>query len=278
MTRWNELVFHVLAHVRADVPSSVYDAEWVAFANVGDPLFLEDVARLEAMRLTHEALAEVQLLAFLFESVARAERVADRALAELAPEDVDDPRLLSALMASPALPVVEVLRAAAELAREAYEDLRAPRALSMDQALMRVAEAAPHLSRCRLEQVRPLRLRGRAIGRRVWVGLPCATLGPSAEHVAHQAAHEATVVEVAERARALGLVPAFLPLEQCALLAFRERARAAGLGDEHARWLAHFGRLPPFERDAIEPAYRALVTPEALARSLVSERGERSGT
>lgn len=264
MTLWAELVFHVLAHVRSGVASSVYDPAWVELVArhaEGPRTLHEDVAALEAARLTHQALAEVQLLAWLFDSAERTARLADRSLRELGPEDVDAPEVLAALTRSASLPLVEVLRAAAELEAETYAALPPPRGdeAAFGEARARVEAAAPWLGRCTVAHIRPLRLRGRVIGRRIWVGAPCELDGPSAEHVAWQAAHEATVTEMSERARAIGLPAVYLPIEQCALHALQARAREVGLAEPHARWLSHFGRLPAFEREAIEPPYRALL-------------------
>jgi hypothetical protein len=252
----------VLAHVRSSQPSSVYEPRWVAFVAAharGEGTLQEDVAALESAAMTHDALAEVQLLAWLFESAARTARLVDRPLSELLPHEVDAPALLPQLLRSRSLPVIEVLRAAAELEAEAYARLPPPNALPFEEALARVARAAPFLGRCTVEHVRPLMLRGRVFGRRIWVGTPCASLGPSAEHVAWQAAHEATVTEVTVRASALGLPPAYLPVERCALHLLQARAAKARLGEDHARWLAHFGRLPAFDRASIDEAYRALL-------------------
>lgn len=268
MGQWAELVFHVLAHVRSAAPASVYDPAWVAFVaahSSGERALHEDVALLEAAAMSHDTLAEVQLLAWLFESTERTAAVAELRLEELRPSQVDAPEVLGQLVQSRHRAAIEVLRAAAELEADTFASL--PKARRDDTAIARafgrVSAAAPWMSVCRIEHVRPLRLRGRVRERRVWIGLPCAELGPSAEHAAWQAAHEATVTEISERARASGLRIAYLPLEQSALFVLRERAARAGLSEPHGRWLEHFSALPPFEREAIAPAFVRVVD-EAL--------------
>jgi len=269
--RWAELVFHVLAHVRSGVPAAVFDPTWTAFVarhTTGERTIDEDAGLIASVATTHDALAEVQLLAWLFEGAGRTAAVADRPLDALRPADVDAPELLPVLVASRYRAAIEVLRAAAELEVGVVAALppaeHDPRA--MDAAFARVSAAAPELLGCRIEHVRPLMLRGRARGRRIWVGVPCARLGPTVEHVAWQAAHEATVVEIAERARARGLSVRYLPLEQSALFVLRARAERCGLGAAHAAWLGHFSALPSLERAAIEPAFVALIDQSLDAR------------
>lgn len=268
MSRWAELVFHVLAHVRSAAPASVYDPAWVAFVaghSSRHRTLHEDVALLEAASMSHDTLAEVQLLAWLFESTERTVSIAELPLEELRPSQVDAPEVLGQLVRSRHRAAIEVLRAAAELEAETFARLPPARhdGGAIARAFAHASRAAPWMSVCRIEHVRPLRLRGRVRERRVWIGLPCAELGPSAEHVAFQAAHEATVTEISERARASSVRVSYLPLEQSALFVLRERAARVGLAEQHARWLAHFGALPPFEREAIAPALVRIVD-EAL--------------
>lgn len=246
-------MFHVLAHVRSSAPAGLYDPTWIAFvarhARAVDRTLAEDVAALEAAQLSHDALAELQLLAWLFESTERTEAAVDARLDELGPDEVDDPGILRLLQRSAHRPVIELLRVAAELEIDTVRALPPPKTRGSVEELARVSVAAPHLARCVVEHVRPLRLRGRVLRRRIWVGVADDELGPTAEHVAWQAAHEATVAEVSERARL-----SYLPLEQCALHLLSTRAARAGLAESHARWLAHFGALPPFARADLDPA------------------------
>jgi hypothetical protein len=134
------------------------------------------------------------------------------------------------------------LRAAAELelprleALEAAPTAAAGRALA--DALAETARAAPWLPRVELARVRALPRRGRVHDALIFVGAP-GVAGAELEHVAWQAAHEATVVEVERSPRGLaGPSATFEAVERTALGLLRSRARRAGLADAHARWLA----------------------------------------
>jgi hypothetical protein len=210
-SRWTDAVFHVLAHVPVDAPASVYDPVYIRFAGRK----IDDAALLASLLPTHDALAEAQLLAWLWDTP---ERARSKDLSQLTADEVDAPGLLSHLHG----PGVEILRANAEL-----EIDRLPR-FTIDEdalaaALGRVRAAAPSL-----EEVfvcPPLRMRGRVFDGRIYVGAPVEL---DVEHVAWQAAHEATV-------RDLGPGPYEL-VEPRAVMLLRERAREAGLGASHARW------------------------------------------
>src|SRR5688500_15323285 len=91
-----DLCFHVLAHVGGtrQLPASVYSAPYVAWVRglLGDPeqrTLGEDARLLAGAFPTHAALAEVQVLARLFQSPERALAVGARPLSELAETDVD---------------------------------------------------------------------------------------------------------------------------------------------------------------------------------------------
>lgn len=266
MSRFAELVFHVLAHVPGDVPASVFDPAYVAFVekhagpSASRPLG-EDVAILARGATTHDILARLQMLAWVFQGELRAPE--DRTLAELT--DVDDRSALTAVTRADVVALAEVLRASAELEADVYAAL--PRTTVersvLDRALAEVSVAAPFLRACTIECVRPLRLRGRVRGRQIWVGEPSEDLGPTSEHAAFQAAHEATVAEVAEEARRLGIAHDHHALEHAALVTFAERALHAGLGSRHARWISHLARLPEIDRAAVPAPYRALVSPQS---------------
>jgi hypothetical protein len=154
-------------------------------------------------------------LAWLFGDASLARAAAERDLADLG---------------VPGGAEIEVLRAAAELELDAIEAL-GPVAIdaTLAAALAEVSPAAPALARCAVTLVRPLPRRGRALGTSILVGVP-GVAGAKAWHVAWQAAHEATVLEVA--------AATWLETERRALALLRARARAAGLAEGHARWLA----------------------------------------
>ena len=94
------------------------------------------------------------------------------------------------------------------------------------------APLAPELSRFAVKHVRALGVRGRAYRSTILVGTP-GIAGADAEHVAWQAAHESIVASVPPPR-------SFADVERTAIATLRSRARSAGLGDDHARWLGHF--------------------------------------
>lgn len=277
MPRWAELVFHVLAHVRATaaLAPSLFDPAWIdRVQRVSGPASSralgEDAEVLGRAVVTHDALARVQLLAWLFEDTSRASACVDRTLAELGPTDVDDPSILPLLTRPTIGAAAEILRAAAELEAEVYAALPAPavephEAIAAARAL---ADVAPLLAHASIEVVRPLGLRGRVLGSRIWIGAPDEG-GPSIEHVAWQAAHEATVAELSELASTHGVSRAHDPLEHAALVLLSERARRARLEAAHARWLGHLRVVLDLARDGLPAAWRSLVevAPRSCARA-----------
>ncbi len=256
---WGDLVFHVLAHVRGTrhLAASVYDRTYLDFVacHVGPAearTLGEDAGVLGRAAATHEALAAVQLLAWLHETVEAAEAVADRGLRQLGPRDVDAPRLLLALLRWEA--TVEVLRCAALLEREAWAALPCePDAVGMRSALSRVVPAAPGLEACRVRMVRALRLRGRVRDDEIWVGMPMVALGLTKEHAAWQAAHEATVREVSTAMARMGRVATFDAVERVAVVLLASRASTTGLGREHAVWYGHLGHPPSTDAEKLSP-------------------------
>lgn len=229
-----ELVFHVLAHVKATaaLPASVYDADYVRFAAerlgpASERPLGEDAAILGRMVTRHEDLARLQLYAALFD------------------EPDDDPRgdLDPARARRPALwpalaqlgPAVEILRCAVALEKPCWETLPPVRADGIEAAVDGLRQVAPDLARHDLLVVRALRRRGRLVGHEIWIGE--ARHGVDEVDVAWQAAHEATVAEIADDHPDLGE----RAVEARALRILEDRARAAGLAEAHARWRAHQG-------------------------------------
>lgn len=272
MSGWLDLVFHVLAHVEgtAALAPSCFDPIYVAFAaaHLGDPAARplgEDRVTLARALPTHAALARAQLLAWLFDDLDQARAAAERELRALGPADVARPSLLPTLLEDE--PGAELLRAAALLEEDAWQalprfDPEAARA-RLAPALDRVVAAAPALAACEVRCVRALRLRGRVLRARgrasIWVGAPGAAPALEASHAAWQAAHEATVDEVAEAARREARPIAHAPLEHAALVLLAQRAARTGLRDAHAAWLAHLARVPSVALDALAAPWRALV-------------------
>ena len=259
---WAAAVFHVLAHVEdtARLASSVFDAEYVAAAAelVGaadSRLLARDARVLAAAAATHEELARLQLLAWVFDDEAHARAHVSRDLADLAPADARDPSALAAVAADPA---AEVLRCAALL--EAEHLARLPRASrkrgALSDALRVVGRAAPTLAAYRLAAIEPLRLRGRVRGGEIWIGAPEGPFAVSEEHLSWQAAHEATVGEVS--AADSGLDERLV--EHAAVVLLSERARSRGLADDHRRWFAHFGAAPSRRFASLPPGAQRVVS------------------
>jgi hypothetical protein len=261
---WADLVFHVLSHAfeTASFAASLCDRVYVEFAArhlgpASERSLEEDAAVLGRVLESHERLARVQLVARLFTSVEAAARHAAIDLADLARRGVVQADLVQAL--EPIIEAAELLRVACELEREAF--LKLPESSFDSSALVSVlAEAsavAPALARCIVAAVRSLRLRGRAFPEEIWIGLPSIELGVSLDHVAWQACHEATVLELQAAADP---VIGERAVEHAALVLLAERALAAGKQPEHRRWLAHFGKNAlPLDRDALPDQARLLL-------------------
>ncbi|MBI4953862.1 MAG: hypothetical protein HY908_17695 [Myxococcales bacterium] len=287
---WPDLVLHVLAHVAgtADRAASVYDPAYVAFAarhlgRAGARTLAEDAAALAVLLPSHAALARAQLVAWLFPSPEAAGACAERDLADLArepPAEVACRAALAGLAAAPAVELagLELLRCAALLEAPSHAALPpavlAPRErAALEAALAALVPVAPLLARVDVVPRRALRLRGRVRRRplaptpgshalaEIWTGLPCDDPGPDVAHVAWQAAHEASVLEVARVAEgATGPAAAERAVEHAAVVLLAERADEAGRGAERAAWYAHFGLdAPHVSRARLAPAEAELV-------------------
>lgn len=264
---WAEAVFHVLAHVgaTAHLPSSLFDPSYVDWvATVVGPAqerqLGEDAALLGSLLPTHESLAAVQVLAWLFDSAEQVRAAADRTLSELTPSQVAEPQLLEPLRSLGA--PVEILRCAAELEIDALASLPPPSydAAALHRELGRAERVAPQLVASRVAVIRSLRLRGRVRGSEIWVGVPGDAPGSSLSHVVWQACHEATVSEAAQTDRALAGPRPERAVERVAVVLLAERAAAAGRAVDHALWLAHFrDPTPNVDAASLDDDGRALL-------------------
>ena len=246
---WPELVFHLLAHVAVQAPASVHDPVYVQWAasrlGPAEERTLGEDARVLARLLpSHQSLAAVQLLGWLFDDVEQARRCAETDLVDLPATAVARPELLGPLcrLGAP----LELLRCAAELEADAFSTLPP---LELDAVAVEVAArgllaVAPGLARAKIFCLRSLRLRGRVRAEEIFVGCPSGSgLGPTVDHVVWQAAHEATVVEVGERdSWTVAWSERERRLEVQALELLAERAAAAGMAEAHGRWLAHLSQ------------------------------------
>ncbi len=280
---WTDLVFHVLAHVArsAHLPASVWNPEYVAFVEreLG-PAEQRELGR-DALLLaewldSHERLAAVQCVAFLHPTLQAAARAAPLELQDLVASSDNDAAVLRLLLGSERIrDAAELLRCAAALERPHYLRLSFEREAAPEWARLRRAttalrRVAPLLSSFSLRGARALGRRGRVVDDRLWLGVPGTVGGPSIAHAAWQAAHEATVAEVAVTAAA-GTQLSERAVEHVALAVLAARARRAQLEDAHGAWLATI-RLPPALRpgaalDGLDAAERAVAT-VALERAL----------
>ncbi|MDB4934204.1 MAG: hypothetical protein JWP87_1176 [Labilithrix sp.] len=193
---------------------------------------------LSAALATHERLAAAHALAWVFDTEEQVAAARTRELADLGEADVADAAALAT--ARSVGPAAEVLRAAAELELPLLAGMRASciDAVALDIELAEVSAAAPELARVSVGLARPLPRRGRAWRGSILVGTP-GVAGADVAHVAWQAAHEATVLEVERSAAWLARqASSYEAVERTALGLLRSRARRVGLGDTHGRWLA----------------------------------------
>jgi hypothetical protein len=225
-----ELVMHVLAHVKASarLAASLYDADYLRFAASflgpaeARPL-AEDAALLGRLVPTHRELARLQIYAALFDDPD------DDATAALDPTTAARPELWPHLAGLGG--ALEILRCAVALEKPFLSRLPAVEVAegALREAVARVEPAAPALADHDLLVVRALRRRGRLFGREIWIGAP-SDVAPA--QLAWQAAHEATVGEVARKRPDL----AERAVESEALVTLAARAAAAGLGRDHQSW------------------------------------------
>ncbi|MCU0657693.1 MAG: hypothetical protein MUF64_21260 [Polyangiaceae bacterium] len=258
---WAELVFHVLAHVEqgATLAPSLFDERYIEQAarwlgpSQGRALG-EDAQALGLLLRDHEAMAQAQGLAWLFDDVEEALAAGHLPLAGLGEEQVARPSLLAGLRSRAA----ELLFCAALLEEPCWRQLPAPEPAvlrSLRDAIRALERVAPGLRGLACCALRPLGQRGRAVVTEVWVGVP-GWGQASIERCAWQAAHEATVLEV--EARCTEVRGWHEAREELAVALLSRRARGAGLGDAHGRWLAGFappvpvlgGRLEGLVREA----------------------------
>jgi len=261
---WASLVFHVLAHVpAAGVPADLFSAEYVQYVTStagpasSRPLG-EGVAALASSVQSHEEWAQLQHVAWLFEGLTEAHAAALIDLTDLAAESV---RMASLRALGPVLSAAELLRASALLEAPIHTALPAP---TWDRAalaaeLARACAIAPRLATAPVHVVPALTVHGRVYDRAIWIGAPAEPFNVSVEHVALQAAHEATVLEVSEAAASRRTPLPERAGEAVAVVVFAERAAAQGRAGDHGVWGARFGLRPEhFARETLPASSAAL--------------------
>jgi hypothetical protein len=278
---WPELVLHVLAHLEctAHLPSSLYDPHYVVQARrqLGPPearALDRDLAILAEMLDTHERLSQVQQLVLLHQSLESALEASTLELASLGARSGADLQLRDRLLRD--CPVAaELLRCAALLEAETFVQWplpeRDPIQSQLDRAMPDFWSVAPWLRRVRVRPLRVLGYRGRAFPDEIWVGIPARDMSPalvhdspheakrpSLAHVSCQAAHEATVLEVAQRATADHVNISEREVEQVAVALLSRRAQSSKLASIHVEWLQTWA-----------PEVQAWASGEGLSAALV---------
>jgi hypothetical protein len=258
---WSDLVFHVLAHVSLpNIPASLYSPEYVQYAAAtagparARPLG-DGAAVLAASLRTHANWARLQLVAWLFHDVARAQAAALMDIAELASERRVTAALQRALV--PVLPAAEFLRASALLEAPVHAALPAQRwdRAALAAELAHACAIAPRLATTQVYVAPALTVHGRVGHGAIWIGAPAQQLAVSVAHAALQAAHEATVLEVGEADTQRGAHLSEREREAVAVVLLAERARAQHRSEAHATWAARWGLRPEHcAREGLAPA------------------------
>jgi hypothetical protein len=263
---WTDLVFHVLAHVDAsEVPANLWSPEYVRHvAGAHGPAQSRPLgasaAALAASVRTHAEWARLQHVAWLFADHAQAQAAALIDLAAL--PQVPHARRAPLHALAPVLPAAELLRATALLEAEVHAALPAPvwERAALEAELGRARVLAPRLASAPLLVAPALTHHGRVYGGAIWIGAPAPVLAVSAGHVALQAAHEATVLEVGEAAAEDGTQLHERRCEAIAVVLLAVRAAAQGRSAEHAAWGRRWRlRRDHFARAGLHVQERALL-------------------
>jgi hypothetical protein len=252
---WSELVLHVLAHLShtAPLPASLYHADYLQEAerhlgSIFDRALGDDIAALTSQLTTHEQLTAVQLVARLHPSIAAARRTEQRALYALV-DDGDADLVVRDYLVARCPVAAELLRCAALLELSHFLEWPLPNLELAQEKLERVlpvfCSVAPELRRRPIRMLRTLGQRGRAWSDAIWVGIPVECGSPSWGHVLWQACHEATVLEVADRAGDERRSISERDVERLAVALLARRAAKARMRSGHDSWLS---RMTPETR------------------------------
>ncbi len=243
--RYAELVLHVLGHVGLPEPGSLYEPEYVTWCaerlgQVQGRELGEDARLLSELLAPLDLRLRVQLLALLFEGDSDAARAGLVDLDAFEDQGVRgyDPAVWRQLL--PSRTQVEVLRVACEVERVHLARISPPNPEpALDRYLVEITEVAPMLARLPVRQLRPLWRRGRLMQQEIWVGVAKEGEGPGFEHVAWQAAHEATLRELSLLWRSTEGYD--FELECASLALIGERARRSRHGEAQLRWWGALG-------------------------------------
>ncbi|MBK8236666.1 MAG: hypothetical protein IPK74_14025 [Deltaproteobacteria bacterium] len=289
---WRELAFHVLAHVPLRGAGCLFDPayhRWLTTIGLDDAALVDD-GELVARTLAPAASSSLHAWPLAFADLDRFRRTTTRALAELAPHELDAP-VLAAAGTPPERTALELLHAAAALALPAFEAAwrrhMAPSLTRGCTALARWLTLPPlrmHApARVQLSSV--LGPRGRGFDDAVVVGAPAPWHDHDLTHTAIMALHEAAVMRTAGDHAAREL--AALATVHATLQSLAAHDDLAPLATAHDRWLAtldlraivaaHADALTPAQRTALrsggEPRRAALAQLAARTRSAPVDDG-----
>jgi hypothetical protein len=247
-----ELVLHVLAHIRAPGPLDLFDARYVEWAAARTPemsrVRVQPDAQLLAGAWCEPDAPLVQRWVDLHFDLASFVRTKERALAELGPDDVEDPALLERLQGLSPL-FTELFHAQLGLVVHWFAGLHAvhiaPALASAARAVADHAAAAielvPALADARIEVAWALGPHARASRQRIIVGAPASWNDVDAPTAVVLALHG----DALRRAHAADPVRAqWLALREVCTTLARGSIATAALREAHLRWLAALDLAP----------------------------------
>lgn len=266
-----QLVLHLFAHVHIDQVGDLYQPRYADWARRYFPIEVDDLARHLGARIAANWTNVLHALPELFDDWRLLRRALDRSFSALRSNDVSRPEWLTALhRVDPAVLelVQEALRGLAPAFESVLDDVIRPRLQHADLDLRPWVDMASvafeSVAHDRVELVWALGPHGRAMPRRILVGVPAAWNEVTSEAVVVLALHEHHVREAASD---------YVRGEWNALCRMARGMRRApeALRSAHARWLAS---LDLRSLVAARVAHHGLDPREA--RALVTEREERA--
>ncbi len=247
---FTQLWLHVLAHVPLAGPGSTFDPRyvaWVAEHAPGEHLRVLTADAAVLRRVWAEAPPSLALHGWpqLFDGIAGLQRVASRSLADISPDEVRAPDVLTAMQRERS-PAFELLHATLAVLAPSYQRwwsdaIEAPLGRAADELRSAFASACtwwPPLGSRPVELAWALGPRGRGFASRLVVGAPADWHGGDPSLAVVLALHEQAVIDSGHATHAHA--------EWAALtgLAARMREASDGLRRAHARWLASLELAP----------------------------------
>lgn len=264
---WRELAFHVLAHVPLRGAGCLFDPayhRWLTTIGLDDAALVDDGELVARTLAGANSPSSLHAWPLAFAELDRFRRTTTRALAELAPHELDAP-VLAGARSPHERTALELLHAAAALALPGFEaawrrhmaPALAPGCVALARWLTLPALRMHAPARVQLSSV--LGPRGRGFDDAVVVGAPAPWHEHDLAHAAMMALHEAAVMRASgdHAARELAAL-AHLHATLRPLAAHDGVARVAAA---HDRWLAtldlraivaaHEGALTPAQQSAL---------------------------